>query len=274
MVWPALAVFALTLQSASNPQYSACDLTQFSRDTMRLSVYASAPPRKRFEPAAEYEFRERQAQTVIRLIDSVSSLSLPAFIGTAVVPDNADDYRLLDLEGEVWFQVRDDGRLIGLKLKVPTGSPELNQALLAGVAKADSLRLLSPLPKKLRGKAIDLLISVQTSKPAAPAVILAFVTIPYVPIESSVELLPGYQRPRMPPNAFTSFTGDSLVVDFVINAEGAPEMQSLVFRRIGWRDFGEEVLKSLSTMRFKPAMSRGCRVPQRVCQPWHFTFRQ
>jgi hypothetical protein len=78
----------------------------------------------------------------------------------------------------------------------------------------------------------------------------------------------------MPANAFISQTGDTVLVDFIIDANGVPQMSTLGFRQVNWREFAEEVKLSLATMRFQPARSGGCPVPQRVCQPWYFVFRQ
>jgi hypothetical protein len=253
---------------------NACDLARLPRDTMHLTVYAFVPARRRFEHVAEYAFREQQAYAVIGVIDSIPALSLPAFLGTALAPGKVDAYGLIDLDGEVWFQVGDDG-LIGLTLTQPTGSPELNRALLAAVVRADSLRLLTPLPKNLRGRAIDLRIGVQTAKPVGrPAIAIALGQVVFAPIQTSAKLLPGYRRPRMPANAFISQTGDTVLVDFIIDADGVPQMSTLGFRQVNWREFAEEVELSLATMRFQPARSGGCPVPQRVCQPWYFVFRQ
>jgi hypothetical protein len=255
-------------------QEPRCELTLLRRDTMHLTVYAFAPPRKRFERSAEHAFREQQAEIVIRLIDSIPVVSLPAFVGAASAPEDPNAYTLLDLLGKVWFQVGDDGRLAGLRLAEPTGSLELNRALVAAVLKADSLRLLTAPPPRLRGRAIDVSIVVQTGRPKKVASVpIARATIVFARIDSSAVLLPGHRKAQMPAAAMATQTGDSLLVDYVIDEHGVPDLSTLQFRQAGYREFAQEVVQSIATFRFKPAMSRGCAVRQRVCQPWRFVWR-
>jgi hypothetical protein len=239
---------------------------------LRLTVFAFAPPQRRGESRAEYEFRRSQAEVVARLVDTLTAVTLPGFLGSAPAPCGAaDQYELTDVAGELFFQVRDDGRLAALAMDPRTESPQLDRALLHAALRADSQRLLAPLPRPLRGTPVDIRLRVRTARPTgAESRAVAKFALPYVPIDSPAVLLPGYRRPRWPAAAGFSMPSDSIVVRFVVNQSGVPDVASLQFLSGTWRGFAQEVVASVSSSRFRPPSSGGCPVPQRF--QWTFVW--
>jgi hypothetical protein len=233
-------------------------------------MYVWVPPRGPHEPAPEYVFRRRQAEIVARQVDTVAVTALPGFLGTALVPCGAPaQYRLPDLDGELFFQVRDDGRLAALSWEPRTGSPDVNRALVRAARRADSLRLLEPLPRELRGVPVGLRLAVASGPPdTLSAWRIGGVVLPYVPVDEAPRLQPGWRRPAWPDVSLWAQAGDSVAIDFVIGADGRVVTGSIRLLSGTWREFADQAVASASTFRFTPARSAGCPVPLR----YRFTF--
>lgn len=255
---------------ATAEETAACAGTRAMRDTLRLAVYAWAPARSPHEPAAEFVFRQRQAEIVARLVDPVVVTTIPGFLGTALADcGTADRYRLPDLDGELFFQVRDDGRLAALSFDPRSGSPEVNRALARAALRADSQRLLEPLPRGLRGTPIGLRLAVATEAPDSVAAWrIGRVVLAYVPVDEPPRLAPGWRRPSWPDVSLWAQAGDSVSVNFVVDARGDVVMSTLRLRSGTWLEFADQAVASVSTFRYTPPRSRGCPVPMRL----RFTF--
>lgn len=251
-----------------------CALMNLPRDTQEVRVYAVPSELKSGELRAEYQFRLRQAAVVLQRIEPVRPESIPGFISTGFRPDTArQQWWIPELEGELWFQVNNDGRLSGVRLSEPTDSPDLNRALILGALRADSARELLPLPDSLRDRPVDLFLRLQTRAPDSLAREVGRFVLAYVPVDS-LPALSSRVSLRFPPKAYETQTGDSILISLVINESGAPVMGSARLRHASWREFAQEALAAVSRARFRPAMSGDCPIPMRVDVPVTFKFRR
>jgi len=77
-------------------------------------------------------------------------------------------------------------------------------------------------------------------------------------------------RPVYPPVLRDAHVGGLVLVQFVVDAEGAPDMSTFKVLRTSHELFSEAVHEAVATMRFKPATIGGRAVRQVVQQPFNF----
>jgi len=86
----------------------------------------------------------------------------------------------------------------------------------------------------------------------------------------AVQLHPDDWRVRYPELQRRSGVEDSLVVQFVISADGRVTPGTLELLHAGYRDFLATVASALTTQRFTPATINGCPVAALVAEPFAF----
>jgi TonB family protein len=267
----------LAQRSTAGASAPACPPAHLPTDTTIDTIFAWVPYQGRGETAAAANFRIDQALAALKFLAVLPVLDasgprpvqrpnpLPA-------PDGLDDATVL-----VWFQVRGDGRLDGLSLERGSGWRALDLAVQRAVLRADSARALKPLPGPLAGKGIDLWLAVGTSRleQAMNLPVAYYRAVHYRPgvAQERPRLLHLGHQPRFPPAALQAGIGDTMLVAFVVDTTGHVERGSIRFLRATWREYAEEVIKTLRSARFAPARVAGCPVPMRMREPFTFTFQ-
>ena len=146
--------------AAAQDSAAACPVAV---DTVIDTLFVWVPRQLRDEPLARYEFRNVQERTALGMIDFIllgARNGQPGWRGP--VPVGAE--HLADAEVVVWFQLRGDGRVAGMKLERRSGWSALDVALQRAVLRADSLGSFDSLPRALQGQPIDLFLAAGRSR--------------------------------------------------------------------------------------------------------------
>lgn len=100
------------------------------------------------------------------------------------------------------------------------------------------------------------------------------VRVPVRHVTQIANAKPDNPEPHYPPHAnWAQKEGDALL-DFVINADGTPDLSSIQVVRATYTDFASAVLENLPSMRFVPLTVEGCPVRVRVGMPFEFKLRR
>jgi TonB family protein len=125
--------------------------------------------------------------------------------------------------------------------------------------------------------ALALACSVQSDAPtaskAAPSAPRASRS-PYAEfqVEKQATPMPGYPAPRYPDALRRSHVEGSVVAQFVVNADGTPDLNSFRVVKSTNKQFTNVVRQSLATMKFYPAMVGDRAVRQLVTMPFIFSL--
>lgn len=161
------------------------------------------------------------------------------------------------------------GDLETTALQVSTSIPELNARLVAAVLNADSsgeLRIADRSPARKRVRLVD-------SSLVDGAVPLFRAELGVIPIENPPVLVKD-ARAAYPRNAAYRGLGDTITLQYVVEASGRVRDASARVLRGRYLEFMETTIASLNAKRFTPAMIRGCVVPSLVEQTFVFGGRR
>ena len=129
-------------------------------DTVVDTLFSWVPRQRRDEPLAVYEFRNVQERTAAGMVMPIPLLGArnaePGW-RDATIPSGAE--HLAQAEAVVWFQLRDDGRLTGMRVDRRSGWSALDVALQRAILRADSMGAFDSLPRPLAGHAMDLFVA-------------------------------------------------------------------------------------------------------------------
>ncbi|HEY2379522.1 MAG TPA: TonB family protein [Gemmatimonadaceae bacterium] len=89
-------------------------------------------------------------------------------------------------------------------------------------------------------------------------------------VEKQVEMLPNQPRPKYPQALRDANIEGEVLVQFVVDSAGHPEMWTFKVLRSPHYDFSESVRSAVSHMRFAPAQIQGRKVKQLVQMPFVF----
>jgi TonB family protein len=218
-------------------------------------------------------FRSAQARVVLERLGDLVSLDSGRTAG-----DNTmlvSDPNLLSLLVVIWFQVRNDGRLAGLAFEERSAWPALDRAIAVAVLRADSQRALHALPHSLVSQPIDLYIRVGfgrvDSVASVPVAVRRWSEIRLAEgSEQPPRLLRVGHPPQYPDRAIAAGIESSNIFEFVIDTTGLVEEQSIRLLNRTYREFFDESVRVLRSVRFEPARIGGCKVRVRVRQPISF----
>lgn len=244
-------------------------------DTVIDTLFAWIPLRTREVTAAEHAFVTAQIRAVLALIPPMPLLLDPARGGIRPISRGVDKVPREALF-VAWFQVRNDGRLVGLSVRNRSGWDTLDNALARAILRADSQRTLRPLEGELANQGIDLYLAVGSGRRDGMSnhpvtryrSIYEGARLPTPP-----RLLRVGHQPRFPDAAVRAGVGDSLIFEFEIDTTGHPVRESIVPVQAGFRDFLDESVRAIMSARFEPARIGICKVSTRVVMPLTFRVR-
>lgn len=254
-----------------------CRVEIIRRDTVVDTIFGYLPnPGPRDNPE-EHEFWITQAGVALSMLQPMAPLGRPdpSPRNRQAAPAGAE--RLEDASAIVWFQVRDDGRLSGMKVERPAEWSALTIALQRAILRADSQRALRPLPGSLRGRPVDLFLAAGHGR-LRNARNVHIAVFPYISTiyrggETRPTLLSAGRLPEFPAAAIRAGIGDSLLVEFVVDTTGRAQPGSLILVRRSYREFAEAAFLAVRTARFTPARRGDCAVAARVQMPINFVLR-
>lgn len=279
----AVAALAMCVAGAARAQSpsevallrDSCGAGPIRIDTIIDTLFAWIPARSRAVPEAEHAFLTAQVRAVLAQIPALPVLtSVNREIGTAPIPEaTTAETRAVYL---AWFQVRNDGKLVGLRVRRQSGWLALDSALGRAILRADSQHTLLPLTGELTNQGINLWLSVGGGRLEnhENIAVARFRRIRQtVEGEVPARLLRVGHYPQFPPLAVAAGVGDSMIFEFVIDTTGRVIRESIRPVRASYREFAEEAVRAIMSANFAPARIGRCKIRTRVQQSVNFRIR-
>jgi TonB family protein len=221
-------------------------------------------------PVPVLSFAEASMQEVAQRFAPLPSLSIPTVLTHVYDGAGSNGPPGPWLDARVHFALGQDGRVRGTRLVDPSHAFELNSALLAAVAAADSAGAIGPLPDHVGRDSIVFRLHLGQRPPTGvTAIPLLRVAVPYVRIDRPARQRRG-KAPTYPPVARARDVEESMLVQFVVTEAGRADMATVRFLRGSYREFADAVLQALRSYEFDPALVSGCPVSQQVQLPFEF----
>jgi len=178
------------------------------------------------------------------------------------------------LDTDVQFWLSDSGRLANERIELNGASPELVMSLVAAIRRADSAgEFLPPSPAVRHAKGAIQLRLVDAPHTIPPSVTLLRIRIPVLLIDSAPSFL--WMPPvEYPQPARRLQTGDRVLVELVVGANGRPDTTTIKVLYAAYREFAVEALRGVKEAHFRPARVAGCPVPVVVRMPIDFRIPQ
>jgi hypothetical protein len=239
-------------------------------DTVADTVFAWIPSLSRARPEAEQDFQADQTRAAVGAMNPfLLGLGRRGAAMRSAAADNAPDFP--DALLVVWFQVRNDGRLAGLRLEGASGWTLLDTTVQRAIVRADSLRTLQPLPRPLAGQAIDLWVVAglgrQPDAVSLPIAVFRHSEPRVVGSQAAARLLGIAYRPQLPDSAVRAGVPRRLIIEFTVDTNGFVIPASIVPIRTEFRYLADEVLRTIHSARYAPAQIGRCKVVQRIREP-------
>jgi len=177
-----------------------------------------------------------------------------------------------------------DGRLLNSRAVGGATTPTFDRAVLDALVALDTSRLLPAPPtgvKWFRGDVAELVVLVIPRQLArAPGKMYrsdTILSVPLVRFRTPIERVDhnvrrkGGPPPRYPPDMQVNGVEASVMLQFVVDADGRADMTTLqVLPPVPPLDFVKSVLASVAHTHFDPMVIRGCAVRSLVQQPFVF----
>lgn len=178
-----------------------------------------------------------------------------------------------------------DGHFTQTRTVGGTRNRGLDSAIVAAIIALDTAQLLPPPDSATMGDAesIDLRIlvvpgrvfSTQLKTPPATregVTALVHLRVPIRGASGGPHLKPGNPRPLYPPELRDARMQGETLFEFVIDANGAPDVSTAQVIRATAPQFVQSVLDVLPKMRFDPLVVEGCPVGALVQMPFQFSL--
>jgi TonB family protein len=174
-------------------------------------------------------------------------------------------------DAEIGFLLHRNGSVTDFRATVPKPS-SLEIALIGAMVEAGKAGLMPVLLDDVRGDEVPLRLRLGTG--GRDAIARREVARVDVAVELGQAVLPfsSNPKPRFPEHMQMAGYGGEVVVQFVVNEDGRPELST--YRVLSYSDvsLAVEVTKVVPRLRFKPAWVAGCRVRQLVQVPFAFNI--
>lgn len=175
------------------------------------------------------------------------------------------------ITAEVEFALHRDGRLGRPRIFTSSLSPTFDASLLHSVLALDSSDAVSASSAPIRDDSLVLIFTARDSRDSTELQEPLFhATVPVWMMERPVFARRHNPIPQYPENAERARIGDEVSYAFVVDATGAPRMETLRLLHGKYQDFQRAILAVLPEWKFFPAMISGCPVAQAVRMPIRF----
>ena len=288
-----VSMAALTFASASGPSVLAAQPLPEACDTARLYTTADSVDKVAYAMLSAADGQTPPATFLALLLDEVaatlrmpsdltvaptSSLLEPVWLSACRVPCTSNANR-------GWADVmraREDPAVEGLALFVVHRSRELGDIRALTDLRADpdigpvlartlsllDRRRLPPFPSTVRADTMTLRLHVGLATDSSPARRSLFTVRIPLQLDEAVRLQSNIAASlRFRPAPGAPLAGDSVVVQFVVDATGRPLAETASIAHARDARFAEAVLAALPQWRYAPAVVNGCPIKLLVRQP-------
>lgn len=287
----AIAVFAAACLLALAETLAAQDTTMCRwdtlgrtfRDTVDIGLTAGRSPHGSTAARVDYLLSAQAIQTYFHPPDVVR---LPLWARTATSKGSelakvplSDSLHLYfpapyGLHGYILLRLDKTGRLADSTVAVDVASPDLRDAVIAAVRRADSAFAFSPPSDDVRGDGGKIRLQfVQLPYRQGTSVPLLRVIVPGIRVEDGPKVL-SFPPLNYPASLLDEGLGGHVVVQFVVGADGRMVSGSMDLLEADYRDFAVEAIRGTESARFEPAHIGACALPSLVRMPINFTIRR
>ena len=255
---------------AQDVNYDSCGVA-VRRDTITDTIYAWIPPLIQGRSVVIHDFQAEQVRAVVAAEGSLlPDLGAPRNVayGTQPSPDAPDlpGTRLL-----IWFQVRNDGKLVGMRMERGSGWDLLDTTMQRAIVRADSAHGLQALPPDLRGQGIDLWLAAGIGRLSdavnLPLARFRHLELHFDGLQQEPRLIGVAYRPVFPDSAIRQGIGSKMVFEFVIDTTGFVDASTIVLLRAEFQAYADEAMRAVRAAHFVPARVGRCRVRRRAQMP-------
>jgi hypothetical protein len=241
--------------------------TAAHRDTAQFSLYLAPPLFEANAPASAYLPYIMAVASTFEMPPQITLGSWPGTLGDSDQPCDKDQWCDIGAwDGEVELVLNDRGRLGKLNWTLWPDTPEIRSALEVSVRRADSLKLLAPIPKgsKLRRNQIRLSLRFIRDSAIDGATVLGRFRLPYVAVTKSVGVIT-QPTPEWPPNVSGRGTG-VIQLQYIVAEDGRVSSESIRVLQADYRPFVRPAIQAILDSRFRPAQVDSCPVKLLVRQ--------
>ena len=271
------ALLSLAIPGTLLPQEAVqCSFDTAARirpDTLILGL----APGKRDVPRELLADYLSAAEAIREQFSRPAALSLPfaARVVTGKLSNQTQmSYAPYGLHGFVRFQVDPTGRLTNAPILVSSSSPEIADAVVAAIQRADSNYAFPPPSKPLRQTDGEIVLRfVDTLDTKEPSIALLRLVVPTVRPDRDPSVL-DYPRMDYPPNMLQHGMSGRVGLEFIIRTDSTMDQSSLQVLESPHSDFATLALRGLTAARFRPARIGSCAVPALVRLPVDFKIRR
>jgi TonB family protein len=190
-----------------------------------------------------------------------------------VPPPGEPRPRDITLRGYVRFRLTAVGRLVGSNIVVDAPSPDIADAIIAAVKRADSAQAFSPPSAAVRHDDGTIWLRVLAPPESSQqSVSLLRLGIPTVVLDSAADLV---QHPPItyPENLWRAGTTGHVLLRAVVLPDGQVDGHSMELLHADHRELAQLVIDAIQQSRFRPARVGGCAVAATVLLPVDFRTR-
>lgn len=256
---------------ASAQEPAACAFDTAARVRPDTLILGLAPPKS--DVSRELRADYLSAATAIReQLDRPTMLRLP--FAVRVVPrkrtKDRSPFAPFGLHGFVRFQLDTAGRLTNDPIVVSSASPDIIDAAVTAIVRADSNYAFPPPSNALRRENGQISLRfVDTVQIKEPSVALLRLIVPTVPADADPAVL-NYPKVQYPPRLNMKGISGRVLIEFIIGPDSLMEPGSLQLLEAPEAEFATVAVEGLKRARFRPAKIGGCLVPALVRLPVDF----
>jgi len=216
------------------------------------------------------------AEAIREQFDRPAMLRLP--LAARVVPkkkkEPSTSVPQYGLHGIIRFQLDTTGRLASEAIMVGSASPDIAEAIVSAIRRADSAYAFLPPSKPLRERNGEIQLRfVDTTRMKDPSVALIRLIVPGVVADGEPSRI-SFPEVRYPDNLRLMGVDGRVVVEFIIRTDSVVDPGSVQILESSHHDFEALALEGLKLARYRPAKIGGCLVPVLVRQPVDFKLRR
>jgi hypothetical protein len=217
-------------------------------------------------PAPEYLPYIMAVASTFEMPKQVTLGSWPGTLDDSDRPCEGDEWCQVGAwDGEVELALDDRGRLHDMNWTLWPDTPDVRAALETSLRRADSLKLLPPVPRrsKLRGQ-IRLGLRFVRDPAISNGTVLGRFRLPYIKLTQSVEVIT-QPTPEWPPNVIGQGRG-IVQLQYIVAEDGRVSSETIRVLQADYRPFVRPAIQAILDSRFRPARVDSCPVKMLVRQ--------